>query len=110
MLQAYQMYGDSWLYGSLVIRHKNGDSTDNSTQNIELGTVKENANDVPEHEKVRIARLAVKNLRKLTVEDVRAIRKQRISGIKLIDLADRYGVHFTTIDKICSGRTYTWVD
>lgn len=53
-LQSYQKYGDAMFKDGIVVRHLNGIKTDNSWDNIGIGTGKENAMDIPKH--IRIAR------------------------------------------------------
>lgn len=45
-LQAYQKYGDKMFEPGTVVRHKNGNSMDNSWDNILIGTHKENSQDI----------------------------------------------------------------
>jgi hypothetical protein len=53
-LQAYQKYGDDMYNDGIVVRHLNGVSTDNSWDNIAIGTHSENQMDIPKH--IRISR------------------------------------------------------
>lgn len=53
-LQAYQKYGEEIYTTGTVVRHLDNDKTNNSKENIEIGTVKDNCMDQPEH--VRVAR------------------------------------------------------
>lgn len=46
-LQAYQKFGDVIFDEEVVVRHKNGLSTDNSFKNIEIGSQSENMMDIP---------------------------------------------------------------
>jgi hypothetical protein len=57
-LQAYQKYGDKLYEDGLEVRHKNGIKTDNSWDNILIGTHKENMMDIPEHIRIAIATYA----------------------------------------------------
>lgn len=53
-LQAYQKYGDKLFEDGIVVRHKNGVKSDNSWDNILIGTRSENMMDIPEH--IRISK------------------------------------------------------
>lgn len=53
-LQAYQKYGESVFTSGIVVRHLNGNSLDNSWDNIAIGTHKQNAEDIPPN--IRLAR------------------------------------------------------
>lgn len=51
-LQAYQKYGDELFNDGIVVRHLNGISTDNSVENIGIGTQQENMLDIPKELRV----------------------------------------------------------
>lgn len=50
-LVAYQKFGEK-IYDNLVVRHLNGISTDNSYNNIEIGTYSDNAFDIPKEKRI----------------------------------------------------------
>lgn len=54
-LQAYQKYGDELFQEGIFVRHKNGVKTDNSWDNILIGTHSENMMDIPEHIRINKA-------------------------------------------------------
>ena len=49
-LQAYQKYKNDLYKKDMEVRHINGDSNDNSINNIELGTHSENMLDIPKND------------------------------------------------------------
>lgn len=51
-LQAYQKFGDEIFNENLVIRHLNGDSTDNTYNNIGIGTPSDNMMDIPKNKRI----------------------------------------------------------
>lgn len=51
-LQAFQIYGDSIFMDDIVVRHKNGNSTDNSKLNILIGSQLDNMNDIPKEKRI----------------------------------------------------------
>lgn len=51
-LQAFQKFGDVIFKEDMVIRHLNGDSLDNSFQNIGIGTLSDNMLDIPKEKRV----------------------------------------------------------
>lgn len=53
-LQAYQKFNDKMFVKGVVVRHLNGNSLDNSWDNIGIGTGSENAMDIKEE--IRISR------------------------------------------------------
>lgn len=52
-LQAYQKFGDALFGEGIVVRHLNGNSLDNSWDNIAIGTQHDNMMDIPAH--IRLA-------------------------------------------------------
>lgn len=46
-LQAYQKFGNDIFKKGIMVRHMNGIKTDNSIQNIEIGTNRDNQMDIP---------------------------------------------------------------
>jgi hypothetical protein len=53
-LLAYQKYGEGIYKDGIVVRHLDGDSTNNKIDNIALGTYSDNVMDMPKH--IRMAR------------------------------------------------------
>lgn len=54
-LQAYQKYGDLLFNDGIVVRHLNGVPTDNSWDNICIGTHSDNMLDKPKYVRERVA-------------------------------------------------------
>lgn len=50
-LQAYQKFGEKIFEEGIVVRHKNGNSLDNSWDNILIGTASENMLDIPKEDR-----------------------------------------------------------
>ena len=82
------------------VRHKNGNPADNRLENLEYGTRTENILDVFYQGKA---------WRKLTIEDVEAIRFGLTVGIKGAELARMYKVSQQTISQIKLGRSFSWL-
>ena len=57
-LQAYQKFGDKIFEKGIQVRHLNGNSLDNSWDNIEIGTISDNAFDKSEETRKRVAIIA----------------------------------------------------
>jgi len=51
-LQAFQKFGDVIFKKDMVIRHLNGNSLDNSFENIGIGTLSDNMLDIPKEKRV----------------------------------------------------------
>ncbi len=69
-LQAYQKYGEDIYQEGLCVRHLNGDKSDNSFDNISIGTNRDNVMDRPKAERERIANLASRQTIKYNKDEV----------------------------------------
>ena len=69
-LQAYQKYGDKIFEPGIVVRHLNGDSTDNNINNIEIGTYQDNSLDVPKEKRIHYAKHAASFAQKYNHDEV----------------------------------------
>ena len=69
-LQAYQKFGDKIFNKGIVVRHLNGDSTDNSFDNIEIGTNQDNSFDRPKEQRIESAKHAASFTKKYNYEEV----------------------------------------
>lgn len=75
LLCAYQLYGESALRCECV-RHLDGNSLNNSYENIAIGTFSENAMDIPEEIRKRTATIASHSFTmKWDEEDVKKIKE-----------------------------------
>ncbi len=113
LLAAYQKYGNIWLLGKLQVRHLNTISTDNRLENIELGTSKENYDDLPKEKREQAydngLRKWTKSKRFFTEEQVKEIREKSYSQ-SIYSLAQEYGSSWRTLKLLISGVTYKDVD
>lgn len=85
-------------YGQEVL-HNNGDPTDNRVENLRYGTRTANILDV-----YRVG----KPWRKLTADDVVAIRKEAASGTKRSTIAEKYGISATYVSSVIAGKKVYW--
>lgn len=51
-LQAYQKFGEKMFINGIVVRHKDGNSSNNSYDNILIGTQSENMQDIPSEKRI----------------------------------------------------------
>lgn len=85
---------------SMEILHNNGDPTDNRIVNLRYGTRTDNILDVLRQGG---------RWRKLTVDDVEAIRFGDFCGIPSKELSLMFDVSYGTIRKIITGRSFAWL-
>lgn len=65
-LVAYKKYGNAMFAEGIVVRHLDGDSTNNLPENIAIGSQSQNMMDRPEEERIKSAKTASSYLRKFT--------------------------------------------
>jgi hypothetical protein len=85
-LQAYQKFGDKIFEQGVVVRHLNGISTDNSYDNIEIGTYSENSLDVPKEKRIKLSSKA--NLK----YDHEAIINDKKNGLSFSEIMAKHGI------------------
>lgn len=71
-MQAYQKYGEIIFLPKVQVRHKDGNSKNNSDENILIGTQTQNMGDRPPEERMRTALIATSHWRKYDKEAVKA--------------------------------------
>lgn len=69
-LQAYQKYGNEIYSKGICVRHLNGNKSDNSFNNIAIGTNRDNVMDRPKVERQRIANIASRKTIKYNKDEV----------------------------------------
>lgn len=88
-LQAYQKFGDKIYEKGIVVRHLNGDRYDNSYDNIDIGTNKDNKNDIPkELVSINCGQIS-RNYSKETIE---SIRKDYENGMSYSNIMIKYNI------------------
>lgn len=70
-LQAYQKFGDKIFQSGIVVRHLDGNPTNNAYDNIEIGTHQQNMMDIPVEQRIAHAKHAASAMIKYDVDDVK---------------------------------------
>ncbi len=101
--QAYQKFGDVIFEKGIQVRHLNGNSLDNSWDNIEIGTTKQNHDDrtVEERKVINAKR------RKLSPTQYIEVCKMLLDGASISEVAKHFNVTYTIIHTIAKGESYT---
>lgn len=103
-LQAYQKYGDEIYQDGIVVRHLNNNQKDNSWQNIDIGTKRDNMLDLPLEKRREIAinahKYSLEKRRKVTDEQVKEIVALRKRGYLLREIMKMYDLKLSTLENI----------
>jgi hypothetical protein len=84
-LQAYQKYGDIIFNKNIVVRHLNGNSLDNSFNNIEIGSYHDNTMDIPKEKRLFSAKNAASFNIKYNADDVKKYYQENKSYKKTME-------------------------
>lgn len=105
-LQAYTKYGDAMFADGIEVRHLDGNKSNNSWDNIEIGTHTENMNDVPvEQRKLSAAKgvpsriVTLDKIHRLPDEVIQEILKYHLEGMGERKLATKFNLPRTKIRK-----------
>ena len=84
-LQAYQKYGDNLYKEGILVRHLNGNSKDNSWDNIVIGTASDNRMDIPEQSRISYATHASSFVKKYDNDVIKEYHKTSKSYKETMD-------------------------
>lgn len=103
-LQAFQKFGKVLYESGMVVRHLNGVSTDNSWENIALGTASDNMMDIPQSIRQQTSRNAsLQNGKRYSREMIDAIKADRAEGFSYSRLMKKYNISSKgTVAYICN--------
>lgn len=105
-LVAFEKFGDRFFQENIHVRHLNGNSFDNSHENIDIGTPLENSMDrLPLERKIHAVKTAWHN-RKFSDEQVKQIRVDREGGMSYNKLAAKYNVNKSTLSFLFNESIY----
>jgi hypothetical protein len=95
-LQAFQKYGSKIFEDGIVVRHLNGDSTDNSIDNIEIGSYQDNSLDVPQKRRLEHAKYMAGFMQKYNHDEVYEFYQKTHSYKKTMEqfgITSKNGLH-----------------
>lgn len=108
-LVAHLKCGEASLEEEIHVRHLDGNSLNNSWDNIAIGTASDNMMDVPKEVRVKNASSANQ---KFTPEEIQAWRQDHQSGLGYKKLRKKYGVGLSTLSYYLSDnakkKTHTY--
>lgn len=112
-LAAYEKFGDKIFEKGIQVRHLNGNKLDFTFENIQLGTGKQNCQDMPKEQRVRASKIAHTFMkRSISFELACKIRKElsQMTNYERGDcakLARKHGISPKTVTGIRRGRFST---
>lgn len=104
---AYLKYGDEIFKNGIEVRHLNGNSLDNSFENISIGTHSENMLDIPKNIRIKKAISASSNKRKFSDDIITNIMKDRNNGMSYNKLCDKYNTSKSTLSYLFNNAYYS---
>lgn len=103
---AFFKFGDK-LFQNVDVRHLNGNSLDNSWDNIEIGSHSDNMMDVPKERRIQRAVHASKKIRRFDDDEVKKIIDDRNNGMKYKELCEKYNTSKSTLSYLFNNAQYT---
>ena len=91
-LQAYQKFGNKIYEPNMVVRHLNGNSLDNSWDNIEIGTQSDNWLDVPKEKRFEISLKGAETQKKYSDELHKQVLEAREQGMTYKEIMEKFGI------------------
>lgn len=104
-LAAFQLFGEASFADGVHVRHLDGNSRNNSHANLALGTAAENNADKSREALARSGAAAARAVRRLTDEQVDAIRVRYGNGERGAALAQEFGVARSTLVRAVGRRS-----
>ena len=106
-LVAYQKFGSAMFEPGIVVRHLNGNSLDNSKDNIEIGTALQNTMDRSPQSRREHAIKASAHVRKFKDENLlREFLTDRANGVTYSKLIQKYNLSKSTISYLLNKVDY----
>jgi hypothetical protein len=103
-LQAYQQFGDEMFKEGIVVRHLDGNASNNAINNIAIGTASDNMMDRPRHERLAHAIRAGNSNRRFSDDEVQQIREDHAAGMSYNRLREKWGCSKSQLSFMLSVR------
>lgn len=91
-LQAYQKFGEKIYESNIVVRHLNGNSLDNSWDNIEIGTQLDNSLDIPKEQRILNVLNGAETQKKYSDELHKQVLEARKQGMTYKEIMEKFGI------------------
>jgi len=103
----YLKYGDIIFNDGVVVRHLDGDSLNNSWENIGIGTQSDNMMDIPQAVRIKKAINASSKRRRFSNDDVQQIICDRKSGMTYQKICEKYNTSKSTLSYLFNKAYYS---
>jgi len=103
-LQAYQKYGNKLFEDGIVVRHLNGNKSDNCWDNIAIGTSKDNSMDIPKETRIKRSILGAKTQIKYPKKFVLKLREEHKEIKNYAELGRKYNISISVIWNLINKR------
>lgn len=91
--QAYIKFGDKIYEEGICVRHLNGNSLDNSWDNIEIGTQQDNSLDIPKEKRQAITSyISSQRKNAFSKEKIIAIKEAHKNGLSYKEIMNKFGI------------------
>lgn len=104
---AYLKFGDEIFKDGIVVRHLDGNSLNNSWENIGIGTHSDNMMDIPQKNRIEKAIKASTKIRKFSNEEVQQIWDDRNSGMTYKKISEKYNTSKSTLNYFFNKAYYS---
>jgi hypothetical protein len=104
---AYMKYGNEMFNDGIVIRHFDGNSLNNSWENILIGTLSQNTMDIPKENRIKTSIRNSSVKRKFNDDEVSNIIKDRNSGYTYNELCEKYSTSKSTLSYFFNDAYYS---
>jgi hypothetical protein len=103
---AYLKFGDKIFEEDIEIRHFDGNSLNNSSDNILIGTHVENMQDIPKRKRIVAAIVGGSSVRRFTDDEVKSIINDKNFGLSYTQLCDKYNTSRSTLSYLFNHAYY----
>lgn len=109
-LAAYEKFGDKIFEKGIQVRHLNGNKLDFSFENIELGTGKENCQDIPTQQRLKASKIAHTYMNRRISFDLACQIREELKNYQYGDcarIAKKYNIDLEIVVGVKRGRYST---
>lgn len=88
----YLKFGDRIYQQGMQIRHLDGNPQNNSRENIEIGTQRDNSYDIPKEKRLQSALKATQKVKRYSDEDVIKMKEMHNNGVPYSTIMKTFGI------------------